>query len=577
MQLNMTRLKKNQLFENTDHHHNHIVQQYNRPLLSFTTAFLSLVAVLVLPLTGCRHSTTDRALDLAEALMQELPDSVEYQYDPKKALTIIDSIPKSELNSDAIRARHAFLKTMASYKAYDQFPSDSLMNIAVQYYERTGDHKKEARIKMYLGISAMYVGEFEKSQSYLLKAFEITSPEWMSLRGQISQALGELYYQTSHYKEAEKHINQACLTFTKAKMKGRLACAQLTKSRILVGMADLTNAAYYADSVLNYARTSGETGLADEARGDVAYIAFAQEDYNKALSHYDTLKSQKALTSLDSLIYTISEVKARDARKARELYSKLSKKSLSSDIGALVKYEMDNAEGDLRKSLTSLQALDSVETETTLKLHANMLDVSLTEELDKKAARQEDRIHSLSNRIWIIVILSVIAAAAIAVGIVIVLRRRHRAGIAAEQQKYAELKRQKNDAPEKLVGVILKDYGKNMKGKKGTSEGTDSEERAEEVFIDPLNIDDTKIARLEKILNENNDNVMVEFRKDFPKLKKQDYQLMILDASGFTIQQIHKIIGSKDATSAYNRKKRLRAAIETSQSPNIDRYLALLK
>ena len=104
-------------------------------------------------------------------------------------------------------------------------------------------------------------------------------------------------------------------------------------------MADLTGAASYADSVLNYSRASGETGLANEARGDVAYIAFAQEDYHKALSHYDTLESRKALTSVDSLIYTISEIKVGDARKARELYSKLSQTSLASDIGALVKYE----------------------------------------------------------------------------------------------------------------------------------------------------------------------------------------------------------------------------------------------
>ena len=427
---------------------------------------------------------------------------------------------------------------------------------------------------MYLGISAMYVGEFEKSQSYLLKAYEILSPEWLSLRGQISESLGELYYHTHHYREAEKRIDQACISFTKAKMKGRLADAQLMKSRILLGMADLTGAASYAESVLNYTRASGETGLADEARGDIAYIAFAQGDYHKALSHYDTLENKKALTSLDSLIYTISAVKCGDTQKARELYSKLSQESLASDKGALVTYEINNAEGNLRKSMSSLQALDSVETEFSLKQYSNMHDVSLMEELDKKAARQEDRIHSLSKKIWIIVILSVIAAAAIAVGIVIVLRRRHRAGIAAEQQRYDELKQQRNAAPGKVVKVILKDYAKN---KKGASKETDSEETANEEFIDPLNIDDAKIARLEKILNENNDNVMVEFRKEFPKLKKLDYQLMILDASGFTIQQIHKIIGSKDATSAYNRKKRLRAAIETSHSRNIDRYLALLK
>ncbi len=566
---------ENHLFEGTSCHNSFHLQGHRSALQTISAVLLFMAAVLVLPLTGCGPSTTDLALDKAEALMRELPDSVENQNDPKKALTIIDSIPESELISEAVRVRYAFLKTMASYKAYDQFPSDSLMNIAAQYYERAGDRNKEARIKMYLGISAMYAGEFEKSQSYLLKAYKIASPEWLSLRGQISQALGELYYHKSHYNDAKKHIDQACTSFTKAKMKKRLAYARLTKSKILVGLADFTNATSYAESVLNYALVSGETALANEARRDIAYIAFLQYDYHKALSLYDTLENRKALTSVDSLIYTISEIKARDARKACEMYSKLSQASLASDIGALVKYEMDYAEGDIRKSLISLQALDSVDSDIVQ--HQRSIELSLLEKLDKKAARQEDRIHSLSNRIWIIVILSVIAAAAIAVGIVIVLRRRHRAGIAAEQQKYAELKRQKNDAPEKLVGVILKDYGKNRKGKKDASEGTDSEERAEEVFIDPLNIDDAKIARLEKILNENNDNVMVEFRKEFPKLKKQDYQLMILDASGFTIQQIHKIIGSKDAISAYNRKKRLRAAIKSSQSPNIDRYLALLK
>ena len=134
---------ENPLFEDIDCQNSLSLQRHRTALRSVSAVLLFLSAAFILSLTGCGRSTTDRALDRAEALMQELPDSVENQYDPKKALSIIDSIPESELKSDGLRARYAFLKTMASYKAYLPFPSDSVMNVAARYYERIKDDKKE--------------------------------------------------------------------------------------------------------------------------------------------------------------------------------------------------------------------------------------------------------------------------------------------------------------------------------------------------------------------------------------------------------------------------------------------------
>lgn len=80
---------------------------------------------------GCQRSPVNQQLDLAEAIMEEYPDS---------ALTILQQIDGSTLRGEP-QARHALLLSQAYDKNYIDQTSDSLISIATSYYNNHGDKR----------------------------------------------------------------------------------------------------------------------------------------------------------------------------------------------------------------------------------------------------------------------------------------------------------------------------------------------------------------------------------------------------------------------------------------------------
>ena len=80
----------------------------------------------------------------------------------------------------------------------------------------------------------------------------------------------------------------------------------------------------------------------------------------------------------------------------------------------------------------------------------------------------------------------------------------------------------------------------------------------------------------EDLLDSYLDNIMSSFRKDFPKMKSQDYQLASSVFSGIDMATTSVLMGV-DVDVLYTRKSRLKSTIAKTDSPNKDRYLAFFK
>ena len=85
-----------------------------------------IAAIIMLVAAACGH---DSRLDRADALMYPQPD---------KALALLDSIDPATLSGEADRARYALLYSQAQNKNNIYPASDSLIDIAVDYYDRSG-------------------------------------------------------------------------------------------------------------------------------------------------------------------------------------------------------------------------------------------------------------------------------------------------------------------------------------------------------------------------------------------------------------------------------------------------------
>ena len=80
----------------------------------------------------------------------------------------------------------------------------------------------------------------------------------------------------------------------------------------------------------------------------------------------------------------------------------------------------------------------------------------------------------------------------------------------------------------------------------------------------------------EALLDKYLDHIMASFRKDFPSMKTQDYQLAGYVFSGMDMPTISVLMGI-DVDVLYTRKSRLKSTILKSSAPDSARYLAFFR
>lgn len=109
------------------------------------TPYCLFLLLVLLSFGSCnkpKHIT--EALCRAEALMYTSPDS---------ALQILEAIPNPEQLAGESQADYALLLSLARYRCYIPATSDSLINIAVQYYKENGTADKKGRFGIPMALS----------------------------------------------------------------------------------------------------------------------------------------------------------------------------------------------------------------------------------------------------------------------------------------------------------------------------------------------------------------------------------------------------------------------------------------
>ena len=108
-------------------------------------------------IAGCTSKSdleADRAMEIAETVMEEHPDS---------ALTILEAIPTEDLSGERRRALHALLLTQARDKNYIDQTSDTLISPAVAYFDTSDDAYHRMLAHFYLSTIYYYADEYSKA------------------------------------------------------------------------------------------------------------------------------------------------------------------------------------------------------------------------------------------------------------------------------------------------------------------------------------------------------------------------------------------------------------------------------
>ena len=171
------------------------------------TLIMAVLPLMFFGLFTCQPES-DPAIYQAESFMDVYPDS---------AFLLLKNILKPEKLSAEEYAIWCLLMTQARDKNYMEHTSDSMINVAVKYFERHKDPKRLAWSYYYSGIISNELGEHVQSQLAFLKArsvaLEIDEPK---LLGRIYENLGNLYERQELQDSVLFFYNKALLYYQQA-------------------------------------------------------------------------------------------------------------------------------------------------------------------------------------------------------------------------------------------------------------------------------------------------------------------------------------------------------------------------
>ena len=164
---------------------------------------IALIAILTALLTACTETTGyNTTLVQADSLMNLHPDS---------ALNMLESISTDSLKTKADRAYHALLLTQARDKNYIVQTDDSLIQVAVRYYDTHENAPLQARAYYFWG--SLYRDRNDYSQAidkYTIALSHINGrSENAELKASLYSNLGYLYYTQGLSTEADSIYQRA--------------------------------------------------------------------------------------------------------------------------------------------------------------------------------------------------------------------------------------------------------------------------------------------------------------------------------------------------------------------------------
>lgn len=267
----------------------------------------------------------------AEQIMTETPDS---------ALTLVEGIDKDALRTDKAKARYALLYSIALDKNYIDVVDDSLIQIAVNYYETGHDDVSKMKAYYYLGRvqhnAVDYVGaliSYDKAEKYA-----IDNRNYL-YAGLICRYKANIYNSVYNHHEELECAKESYEYFEKFVVGKYLDYAILD-----LGIAYNNNGDYEKAKSL-YQRAMDVAN----AKNDTLLLANSIVHYASLLSYYGRDEAIKAIglyrMALEELEWNFS---VAEYAKLSDAYAKLQKKDSSDLYLELARLEASNSVDSIR-------------------------------------------------------------------------------------------------------------------------------------------------------------------------------------------------------------------------------------
>lgn len=235
-----------------------------------------LVVVTVL-LYACGQKGVDvPELLSADSLMEEHPDS---------ALVILEGLKNTEDFSSESKAFYCLLLTEAQDKNYKVHESDSIIRIAVDYYDKSDDLLHKAKSWFYWGRVSQDLLRSEKALDCYLKALPFAEKgRFYKLLGLIYNFSGNLYRELEVYDKAVLYLKKSCDNFEMTNDTASISYAYRDYGRAFLFEENLDSAFLFYNKALALAEISDMIKIKATILNDIGSLYRTLGNYENAIS-----------------------------------------------------------------------------------------------------------------------------------------------------------------------------------------------------------------------------------------------------------------------------------------------------
>lgn len=240
-------------------------------MIKLLKQLLSLLFFLLLAACNEKNEITS-LLSEAESYMAVKPDS---------ALCLLDSIKHPERLSHKEQALWCLLYTAAQEKKQIKHTSDSLIQIAVRYYEKTDWGERKMQAYYYCGRVLQDLNDAPQAQAFYLKAYDIgKNLNAPALSGELCANLGSLYTLQKLYQPALNYQKKAVDYFMMDEDTVSVSVTLRNIARIYVCENKLDSAVIYYSIALLHTSDLYKLNMSNELADAYSQVG----DYERGLS-----------------------------------------------------------------------------------------------------------------------------------------------------------------------------------------------------------------------------------------------------------------------------------------------------
>ena len=541
---------------------------------------LRFLPIILLLLTSCVSHETKKALDRAESLVNEAPDS---------ALAIVNAIDRESLKTRSVQARYALLSIMAQYKSRIAVAEDSTIRVAYNYYQKHGPSLDRLKSTFLLGVVQQNIGNDMGAATAFHEAEPIARAlkeyRWQSL---CDQRLCEVY--------SRNYDRVSALTYAKRSLEA----AELAGEPVMADYCRYDIATQYhaqvqydkATELYNQILTECEYDgylYSDAARLLAKLYLFKREpEYDKADSLYSAYM-EKDLVPLSCEDYAYLGLIAENKRERglADQYCLLSERMMTTQYDSIAFYaartNLYKTRGDYREALSSYEKAESIQNRVVYA----QLEQSIAHAMEGYYYNQSEREKEKGQiRLYFTLLIGTVLVGILAwlTGRLLRARREILEKMAQIHDFSSDLERMqsKNKASRSLLDHYVKDKIRSLNSladayfswdsdyvrQKERMVGNHTKEELVELFqkqLETFRKNPEFYSTLENALNMSHDNIMVRAREELKGEKKVDFDLVNLFFTGFPAKSICFL---KDMTEASVRMRKTRLKLYFSSLPD---------